>query len=270
MLQYIVEKAVLNMKTDMPRPEGEPEVLREGVIAGRNAVLEALKGKAGLEKIYIAKGENQGSILRIIALAREGRIPITEADRLKLQAISGISTHQGVVAYLKQVDYCEVGDILAVAKEREEPPLIVVCDELVDPHNLGAVIRTAEAAGAHGIIIPRHRGVGVTPAVTKSAAGAVFHMKIAKVTNLVRTLEDLKKQGVWIYGTDMAGDRSIFDTDLTGPCALVVGSEGEGMSRLVRETCDFLISIPMRGKVNSLNASVAAAIVLYEAVRGRR
>ena len=258
------------MKTGMPRLSNEDAELHEGVIAGRNSVLEALKSKAGLEKIFIAKGEMQGSIVRIIALAKEQKIPIQEADRLKLQAVSGISTHQGVVAYLKQIEYCDIADMLSLAKERGENPLIVVCDELADPHNLGAIIRTAEAAGAHGIVIPRHRGVGVTPAVTKAAAGAVFHMKVAKVTNIVMALKDLKEQGLWIYGTDMDGSRSIFETDLAGPSAIVVGSEGSGMTRLVKETCDFLVSIPMQGKVNSLNASVAAAIVLYEAVRCRK
>ncbi len=248
---------------------GGDDVIREGVIAGRNSVLEALKGGAELEKIFVAKGEVQGSLVRILGLAKEKKIPVQEADRLKLQAISGISTHQGVVAYLRQVEYCEVEDILALAEERGEPPLIVLCDELSDPHNLGAIIRTAEAAGAHGVVVPRHRGVGVTPAVTKASAGAVFHMKIAKVTNMSRTMDLLKDRGLWIYGTDMAAKSSLYETDLSGPTAIVVGSEGDGMTRLVREKCDFLLSIPMFGSVNSLNASVAAAIVLYETVRGR-
>ncbi|HIU71335.1 MAG TPA: 23S rRNA (guanosine(2251)-2'-O)-methyltransferase RlmB [Candidatus Galloscillospira excrementipullorum] len=247
----------------------EAETLREGVVAGRNAVLEAIKSAASIEKIYVARGEKQGSIVRILALAREKNIVVQEADRVKLDHISGITTHQGVVAYLGQKDYCTVDDMLEAARSRGEAPFLILCDEIADPHNLGAILRTAEVAGAHGVIVPKHRGVGITPAVTKASAGAVFHVAVAKVTNLVRTMEELKQKGVWLYGTDAAAQATIYETDFTGGVGLVIGSEGAGMSRLVRETCDFLVSIPMFGQVNSLNASVAAGVVMYEVVRQR-
>ncbi|MBQ3077917.1 MAG: 23S rRNA (guanosine(2251)-2'-O)-methyltransferase RlmB [Clostridia bacterium] len=257
------------MKRDVYSAGQVAEEQKEGVIAGRNAVLEALKSGAALEKIFVARGEKQGSIIRILSLAKEKKVPVQEAERQKLDFMTGISTHQGVAAYLSQKEYCTVDEILAIAAEKNEPPLILLCDEVADPHNLGAILRTAEAVGAHGVIVPRHRSVGVTPAVTKASAGAVFHVAIAKVTNLVRTMEELKQKGVWIYGTDAAATSDLYHTDLTGSTALVVGSEGAGMSRLVREHCDHLISIPMRGEVNSLNASVAAGVVMYEALRQR-
>ena len=223
----------------------EAETLREGVVAGRNAVLEAIKSAASIEKIYVARGEKQGSIVRILALAREKNIVVQEADRVKLDHISGITTHQGVVAYLGQKDYCTVDDMLEAARSRGEAPFLILCDEIADPHNLGAILRT------------------------KASAGAVFHVAVAKVTNLVRTMEELKQKGVWLYGTDAAAQATIYETDFTGGVGLVIGSEGAGMSRLVRETCDFLVSIPMFGQVNSLNASVAAGVVMYEVVRQR-
>ncbi|MBQ3391492.1 MAG: 23S rRNA (guanosine(2251)-2'-O)-methyltransferase RlmB [Clostridia bacterium] len=253
-----------------PGKADREEVLQEGVIAGRNAVMEALKGGAALEKIFVTRGERQGSIVRILALAREKKVPIQEADRVKLDYLSGITTHQGIVAYLSQTTYCTVEEMLEIARQKGEPPFLILCDEVADPHNLGAILRTAEIAGAHGVIVPRHRGVGITPTVAKASAGAVFHVPVAKVTNLVRTMEELKQKGVWIYGTDAAASSDLYETDLTGSLVLVVGSEGAGMSRLVRETCDFLVSIPMYGKINSLNASVAAGIVMYEVVRQRR
>ncbi len=247
----------------------KPE-LQEGVVAGRNAVLEALKRPEGVEKIFILRGGHEGSIVRIIALAKEKKINVQECDRVKLEFLTGSQNHQGVAAYLRQKDYCTVDDILACARERGEPPLIVVADEIADPHNLGAIIRTADACGAHGVIIPRHRGVGVTPAVSKSSAGAVVHVNIAKVTNLSQTLAELKEKGLWVYGTDGAARDCVFDVDLTGPAAIVIGSEGAGMSRLVSEHCDFRLKIPMYGEVNSLNASVAAGVLLFETVRQRR
>ena len=242
---------------------------REGVIAGRNGVLEALKGGAAIEKIYVSKTEKEGSIIRILALARERRIVVAECDRVKLDFLCGIKTHQGIAATLQQTEYCEIADILALARERGETPLVVVADEIEDPYNLGAIIRTAECAGAHGVIIPKHRGTGVTPAVTKASAGAVFHMKIAKAVNLAQALDELKQGGLWVYGADGGAERSLYETDLSGPAAVVIGSEGRGIGRLLREKCDFLVSIPLGGRVNSLNASVAAGIVLFEIVRQR-
>lgn len=254
-------------RSDVAR-ERESEA-REGVVAGRNAVLEAMKSGIGVEKIFVVRGELEGSIVKILALAREKKIAVQECDKVKLEFLSGVKNHQGIVAYLAQKEYCSVDDILACAAERGEPPFLIIADEIADPHNLGAIIRTADACGAHGVIIPRHRGVGVTPAVAKSSAGAVLHVNIAKVTNLSQTIDELKEKGVWIYGTDSRGQAGVFDTDFTGSCALVVGSEGYGMSRLVGEKCDFLLNIPMRGKVTSLNASVAAGVLMYEVLRQR-
>ena len=259
-------KRALGRRTD---EAPEAETLREGVVAGRNAVLEAIKSAASIEKIYVARGEKQGSIVRILALAREKNIVVQEADRVKLDHISGITMQQGGVGCRGQKDDCTVDDMLEAARSRGEAPFLILCDEIADPHNLGAILRTAEVAGAHGVIVPKHRGVGITPAVTKASAGAVFHVAVAKVTNLVRTMEELKQKGVWLYGTDAAAQATIYETDFTGGVGLVIGSEGAGMSRLVRETCDFLVSIPMFGQVNSLNASVAAGVVMYEVVRQR-
>ncbi|MDP4152172.1 MAG: 23S rRNA (guanosine(2251)-2'-O)-methyltransferase RlmB [Bacillota bacterium] len=239
----------------------------EGIIAGRNPVLEALKSKRPPEKIFVARGEREGSIVRIISLARELKIPVQEADRVKLDHLAGISAHQGVVAYIQQKEYVEVKDILESAKEKGESPFVVIADEITDPHNLGAIIRTAEAAGAHGVIISKNRSTGITAAVVKASAGAVIHMPVAKVSNIAETIESLKKEGLWIYGADAEGTSNLFETNLSGSVGIVVGSEGEGLGRLVKERCDFLLSIPMAGKVNSLNASVAAGILMYEVVR---
>ncbi|NLT58097.1 MAG: 23S rRNA (guanosine(2251)-2'-O)-methyltransferase RlmB [Clostridiales bacterium] len=241
----------------------------EGVAVGRNAVLEALKSGAQVEKIYIARGERQGSVVRLLAMAREQKIPVSEADRVKLNHLAGSEAHQGVVAVLRPVEYATIEQILDIARQRGEPPFVILCDRLEDPHNLGAILRTAEVAGAHGVIITKHQSVGLTPAVTKASAGAVFHLAVARETNLVRAMEQLKQAGVWLYGTDMAGADSLFETAFEGGVGLVVGSEGEGMSRLVREHCDFLVRIPMRGRVGSLNASVAAGIAMFEVLRRR-
>ena len=194
---------------------------------------------------------------------------VVEADRRKLDGMSRTHAHQGVIALAAVRAYVDVEDLLALAAERGEPPLLVVCDELSDPHNLGAVIRTAECAGAHGVIIPKRRSAGLTAIVAKTSAGAVSYLPVARVANLSACLKELKRQGVWVFGADAAGDRVLYDADLKGPAAIVIGSEGSGMGRLVAETCDFLVRIPMKGKLNSLNASAAAAILLYEAVRQR-
>ena len=194
---------------------------------------------------------------------------VVEADRRKLDAMSLTHAHQGVIAVAAVRAYATVEDILSIAREKGEPPLIVVCDELSDPHNLGAVIRTAECAGAHGVIIPKRRSAGLTAIVGKTSAGAVSYMPVARVSNLPATLEELKKKGIWVYGTAAEGATSLYEADLKGPAAIVIGSEGSGMGRLVREKCDFLVSIPMKGHISSLNASAAAAILLYEAVRRR-
>ena len=241
----------------------------DGLIEGRNAVTEALRAGTAIDKIYIARGETDATLGHIASTARNKGIVVVEADRRKLDGMSRTKSHQGVIAVTAVREYASVDDILNAAKEKGEAPLIVVCDELSDPHNLGAVIRTAECAGAHGVIIPKRRSAGLTAIVAKTSAGAVSHLPVARVPNLVALLKELKEQGLWVYGTAAEGTTELYSADLKGPSVIIIGSEGDGMGRLVREQCDFLVSIPMRGKVNSLNASAAAAIVLYEAVRQR-
>lgn len=241
----------------------------DGIIEGRNAVIEALRAGTAMDKVYIARGETDATLGHIASTARGKGIVVVEADRRKLDAMSVTHSHQGVIAVAAVREYASVSDILQSARDKGEAPLVVVCDELSDPHNLGAVIRTAEAAGAHGIIIPKRRSAGLTAIVAKTSAGAVSYLPVARVANLTALLKELKEEGLWVFGTAADGSTSLYQADLKGPAAIVIGSEGNGMSRLVREQCDFLVSIPMRGQVNSLNASAAAAVVLYEAVRQR-
>ncbi len=252
-----------------PRPADVEQAVADGLIEGRNAVIEALRAGTAMDKVYIARGETDATLGHIASTARGKGIVVVEADRRKLDGMSRTKSHQGVIAVAAVREYADVADILAAAREKGEPPLVVVCDELSDPHNLGAVIRTAEAAGAHGVIIPKRRSAGLTAIVAKTSAGAVSHLPVARVPNLTALLKELKEEGLWVFGTDAQGATPLYQADLKGPAAIVIGSEGDGMSRLVREECDFLLSIPMRGKVNSLNASAAAAVVLYEAVRQR-
>ena len=242
----------------------------DGLIEGRNAVTEALRAGAAIDKVYIARGDTDNTLGYIAAAARERGVVVVDCDRRKLDAMSRTHSHQGVIAVAAVREYASVDDILTAARDKGEAPLIVVCDELSDPHNLGAVIRTAECAGAHGVIIPKRRSAGLTAVVAKTSAGAVSYLPVARVPNLTACLKKLKEEGVWVYGTAADGATSLYRTDLKDPAAIVIGSEGDGMSRLVREQCDFLVSIPMRGQLNSLNASAAAAIVLYEAVRQRQ
>ena len=241
----------------------------DGLIEGRNAVIEALRTEASIDKIYLAKGETDKTLGHIASRAREKGIVVVEADRRKLDGMSRTHAHQGVIALAAMREYVSVQSLLDAAAEKGEAPLLVVCDEISDPHNLGAILRTAECAGAHGVIIPKRRSAGLTAIVGKTSAGAVSYMPVARVANLPATLEELKKKGVWVYGTAAEGTTSLYDADLKGPAAIVIGSEGSGMGRLVREKCDFLVSIPMKGHISSLNASAAAAILLYEAVRRR-
>ncbi len=241
----------------------------DGIIEGRNAVIEALRAGTPIDKVYIAKGETDPALGHIAAKAREAGAAVVDCDRRKLDAMSVTHAHQGVIAIAAVREYATVEDILAAAREKGETPLIVVCDELSDPHNLGAVIRTAYCAGAHGVIIPKRRSAGLTAVVAKTSAGAVSHLPVAKVANLTACLKELKEAGVWVYGTAADARQTLYQADLRSPAAIVIGSEGTGMSRLVRETCDVLLSIPMKGDLNSLNASASAAIMLYEAVRQR-
>ena len=241
----------------------------DGVIEGRNAVIEALRAGESIDKIYLAKGETDKTLGHIASKARTAGVVVVEADRRKLDAMSRTHAHQGVIALAAVREYASVEDILAIAGKKGEKPLLVICDEISDPHNLGAIIRTAECAGAHGIVIPKRRSAGLTAVVAKTSAGAVAHVPVARVPNIPALLKDLKKQGVWIFGTAADGTTALYQADLKGPAAIVIGSEGEGMTRLAAENCDFLVSIPMRGRLNSLNASAAAAILMYEAVRQR-
>lgn len=240
----------------------------EGIIIGRNAVTEAIRSGREIDSIYIAKGSRGGSLTPIIAKANKNGIVIKEVDSRKLDKMAGNANHQGIVASAAVKDYSTLEDVMALAKERDEAPFVIVCDELEDPHNLGAILRTAECAGVHGVIIPKRRSVGLTFAVGKASAGAVEHIPVVRVTNIPETLEKLKELGMWIYTADMGGVNWC-EVDYSGACALVIGSEGFGVGKLVREKSDFIVSLPMKGKINSLNASVAAGILTYEIARQR-
>lgn len=249
--------------------EQEERELNENQLEGRNAILEVLRSGRDIEKIMVAKGNVEGTIKRIIAMAVEKGVVIQEVSRQKLDEISQTKNHQGVIALVSAHNYVEVEDILAAAREKGEDPFVLLLDGITDPHNLGAILRTAECAGVHGVIIPKRRSVGLNATVGKTSAGAIEYMPVARVTNIVQTMEYLKKEGLWIACADMKG-LDHFDTNMKGPLALVIGSEGDGVSRLVKENCDFTASIPMYGKISSLNASVAAALLMYEVVRQRR
>lgn len=242
---------------------------REDLIIGRNAVMEVLKSDRTIESVYIANGQMEGSIKVIINIAREKGLVLKEVDRKKLDVMSGGSNHQGVIAQVTPYKYCEIPDMLNLAKKKGEDPFIVILDEIEDPHNLGSIIRTAELCGAHGIIIPKRRNVGITSTVYKCSVGAIEHMKIAKVTNVNSAIDELKKEGLWIYGADIAGDEYSYEVNFNGPCAMVIGSEGRGISKLTLKKCDKLVKIPMVGRINSLNASVAGGIMMYEILKGR-
>ena len=239
------------------------------ILYGRNPVIEALKSGVVVNKLLIAQGDNSGSMKVILSLARERQLVYQTVDKKKLDDICGHKNHQGVVMYISAGEYADVSDILDRAREKNEPPFILILDEIQDPHNLGAMIRTAEACGVHGIIIPKRRSVQLTGAVAKASAGALAHMLIARVPNLPTVIDDLKKEGVWIAGTDAGGDTEFFKADFRGPIGIVIGSEGYGIGELVRKKCDYIITIPMVGKVSSLNASVAAGLVMYEIFKER-
>lgn len=242
----------------------------DNTIEGKNAVMEALKAGRRIDKVYIARSrEGESYPGHIAALAREKGAVVVDCDRKKLDFMSKTRGHQGVIAVGAAKEYVEVADMLNIARERNEPPFIVICDHLSDPYNLGAVIRSAEVAGAHGVVIPNRRSVGLTPAVAKASAGAIEHLAVARVANIPTLLESLKKEGLWLFAADSSGDTLIYDADLTVPCAVVIGSEGEGVGRLVLSRCDYRIRIPMKGQVNSLNASAAAAVIVFETLRQR-
>lgn len=252
----------------LPKREFSERELPENMTVGRNAVKELLASGHDIDKIFVQNGEREGSINLLIGQAKERKITIVEVERVKLDEMTGHAAHQGIVAMAAERDYSTVEDILAYAEEKGEKPFIVLCDGVEDPHNLGAIIRSAECCGVHGIIIPKRRSVGLTSVVGKSSAGAIEHMRIAKVTNLSQTIDELKERGIWFYAADMGGEPA-YKTDLKGAIGIVLGSEGEGISRLVKEKCDFTVSIPLYGNVNSMNVSCAGAVLFYEAAKQR-
>ena len=241
----------------------------EGQLEGRNALNEALKAGRTIDKVFIASGDTDKALQRLAAQAKDAGAVIVPVDRRKLDQMSTTHSHPGVIALAAAHEYFTIDDILEEAASRGETPLIVICDELSDPHNLGAILRSAECAGAHGVIIPKRRSVGLTATVAKASAGAMEYMKVARVTNINTAIAELKEKGVWIFGAAGEGSVAMYKADMTGPAAIVIGNEGDGLSQLVRKNCDMLVHIPMKGKISSLNASAAASILLYEAVRQR-
>lgn len=250
-------------------PQAAPAEETEGQLEGRNALQEALRSGRTIDKVFIADGDTDRGLQRLAAEAKDAGAVVVSVDRRKLDAMSFTHAHQGVIALAAAHAYFTVDDILEEAASRGEAPLIVICDELSDPHNLGAILRSAECAGAHGVIIPKRRSVGLTATVAKASAGAVEYMKVARVTNINTAIAELKDKGIWVFGTAAEGSIPMYKADLTVPAAIVIGNEGEGLSQLVRKNCDVMVSIPMKGKISSLNASAAASILLYEAVRQR-
>ena len=255
-------------RRDDRRPEAPEKEINENMVVGRNAVRELLAGGRDVDKIYIQKGELEGSILQLIGEASARKIPIAEVERAKLDQMSGYARHQGIVAFAAEQNYKTVDDMISLAAERGEAPLVVLADGILDPQNLGSLIRVAECTGAHGLIIPKRRAVGLTALVGRASAGAIEYLPVARVTNITTAIEDLKERGFWIFAADMDGT-PYYQTDFSGPAAIVLGSEGEGISRLVREKCDFVTSIPLHGQVQSMNVSTAAAVILAEAARQR-
>ena len=269
-------RGAMDRRSQNRRMEDKEEKIKEDLerifddqIEGRNAVLELLESDKDINKIYITKGELKGSINKIIAIANEKKVIIVQRDKKQMDMMAQSENYQGVIAVVPPYEYSEVEDILELAKERNEDPFILILDGIEDTHNLGAIIRTAETAGVHGIIIPKRRAVQVNSTVSKVASGALEYMKIARVNNITDTISKLKDKGVWICGTAIDADKFYYDQNLTGPLAIVIGNEGKGISDLVKRNCDFLVKIPMKGKVTSLNASVSTGIIVYEAVKQR-
>ena len=267
--KYKRENNFKNKENRYDQENGDNENFDSGLVIGRNAVRELLKSGRAVDKIMVKKGEHEGSVTVLVAEAISRGIPIVEVEKAKLDSMSGFAPHQGIIAMAAEKEYCTVEDILKIAEERGEKPLIVISDGITDPYNLGALIRCAEGVGAHGLIIPKRRASGLTPLVSKASAGAIEHLAVAKVVNIASTIELLKKNNVWIYAAE-AGGKSYYDTDFSGGCAIVFGSEGNGVSKIVMDNSDFITSIPMYGNVNSFNVSTAAAVILSEAARQHR
>ena len=251
------------------RIDDEDVVAFSDQVEGRNAVIELLESGKDINKLYITKGEKNGSINKIIALAKENKVVIVEKDKKQMEEMAQTDNYQGVIAIVPPFEYCEMDDILNYAKEREENPFVLILDGIEDTHNLGAIIRTAETAGVHGIIIPKRRAASVNSTVSKVSCGAVEYMRIARVSNITDSIKKLKEEGLWICGTSISAEKYYFNQDLTGPLGIVIGNEGKGMSDLVEKNCDFLVKIPMMGNVESLNASVSTGIIVYEALKQR-
>ena len=266
------DKNYINKKEsrkDNFKPEKKETYPSEDQVEGRNAVIELLESGKDINKIFITKGEKHGSINKIISMTKERKVILVEKDKRQMEQMAQNENYQGVIAIVPPFEYCEIEDILDKAKEMNEDPFVLILDGIEDPHNLGSIIRTAETAGVHGIIIPKRRAVAVNSTVNKVSAGAVQYMKIARVTNITDSIEKLKEKGLWICGTDISTDTYYYNQDLTGPLGIVIGNEGTGMSDRVKKSCDFLVKIPMKGKVTSLNASVSTGIVIYEAIKQR-
>ena len=254
----------------MEGKDARPELpLSDEILVGRNAVFEALKAGRGINRILVAQGAKEAALAPLLSLAREQGVPVRANKREKLDQLAPDMRHQGVIAYAAPVAYASLDDVFACAEEKGEPPLLLLLDEIEDPHNFGALLRTADAAGVHGVLVPERRGCALTATVAKTSAGAVEHVRVVRIGNIVQEMERLKDRGLWLVGADMAGEHDLFHADLTGPLVIVIGNEGKGLGRLVKETCDFLVQIPMQGAINSLNASVAGALLMYEAKRAR-
>ena len=263
-MKWLIKKENFNKKYDK-----KEEKIYDDQIEGRNSVIELLESQKDINKIFVTKGERHGSINKILAMAKERNVIIVEKDKKQMAQMAQTPNHQGVIAIVPPFEYCEIEDILENAKIKNEDPFILILDGIEDPHNLGSIIRTAETAGVHGIIIPKRRAASVNSTVSKVSAGAVEHIKIARVTNISDSIQKLKDNGLWICGTDIDAKNYYYDQDLKGPLGIVIGNEGQGMSEKVKKNCDFLVKIPMKGKVTSLNASVSTGIVVYEAVKQR-
>ena len=260
----------MKRKQTFSAPAAEPVSLPEDVVVGRNAVTEALKSGRAVNRLLVAEGDGQGSIREIVRLARESGATVETVARSKIEAVARGFRHQGVLAYTSPVDYMPLDELLEAARAKSDAPFLLLLDELEDPHNLGAILRTADAVGVDGVLIPRRRSCPLSATVAKTSAGAVEYVPVARIGNIAQTIKALKDEGFWIIGADMDGTTDYFDADLTGATVLVVGSEGRGISRIVRDNCDILVKIPMLGKINSLNVSVAGAVLMYESLRQRR
>lgn len=267
--EFSKNKLIEKKREDYKIDSNKEKNILEDIVIGRNAVIETLNGDRTVETLYISNNKLEGSISKIINIAKDKKILIKEVDRRKLDSMCGGEVHQGVIAKVSPYKYSEVSDILDFANEKGEAPFIVILDEVEDPHNLGSIVRTAELFGVHGIIIPKRRSASVTSTVYKSSVGAIEHVKVAKVTNLNSVIDNLKEKGIWVYGADIRATEYSYQVDFSGPCALIIGNEGRGISKLTVQKCDKLIKIPMVGKINSLNASVAGGIMMYEVLKGR-